>query len=151
MPSSRGSSPPRDRTQVSCIASRFFTIWATKGALSDPYHKTDCDSLRTDVFWFASESIIILSRQLFSVPQNTFLVTWSHDSWIAAVFLKKSIYFFVFGCPGSSLAAWAFSGCRGWGPVSSCDARASYCSGFSHWATQAPGQAGFSNCSTWAQ
>ena len=30
MPSSRGSSQPRDQTQVSCIAERFFTIWATK-------------------------------------------------------------------------------------------------------------------------
>ena len=30
MPSSRGSSQPRDRTQVSCIAGRFFTIWATR-------------------------------------------------------------------------------------------------------------------------
>ena len=26
---SRGSSPPRDRTQVFCTAGRFFTIWAT--------------------------------------------------------------------------------------------------------------------------
>ena len=26
----RGSSPPRDQTQVSCIAGRFFTIWATR-------------------------------------------------------------------------------------------------------------------------
>ena len=32
MPSSRGSSQPRDRTQVSCIAGRFFTIWATSEA-----------------------------------------------------------------------------------------------------------------------
>ena len=31
-PSSRGSSPPRDRTQVSCIAGTFFTIWATREA-----------------------------------------------------------------------------------------------------------------------
>ena len=30
--SSRGSSPPRDWTQVSCIAGRFLTIWATMGA-----------------------------------------------------------------------------------------------------------------------
>ena len=29
-PFSRGSSQPRDWTQVSCIASRFFTSWATK-------------------------------------------------------------------------------------------------------------------------
>ena len=30
---SRGSSAPRDRTQVSCIANRFLTIWATREAL----------------------------------------------------------------------------------------------------------------------
>ena len=30
MPSSRGSSQPRDRTQVSRIAGGFFTIWATR-------------------------------------------------------------------------------------------------------------------------
>ena len=30
MPSSRGSSQPRDWTQVSHIAGRFFTIWATR-------------------------------------------------------------------------------------------------------------------------
>ena len=29
-PFSRGSSPPRDWTQVSCITGRFFTRWATK-------------------------------------------------------------------------------------------------------------------------
>ena len=29
MPSSRGSSQPRDQTRVSCLAGRFFTHWAT--------------------------------------------------------------------------------------------------------------------------
>ena len=29
---SRGSSPPSDRTWVSCVAGRFFTIWATREA-----------------------------------------------------------------------------------------------------------------------
>ena len=33
IPFSRGSSWPRDQTQVSCIAGRFFTIWATREAL----------------------------------------------------------------------------------------------------------------------
>ena len=33
IPFSRGSSQPRDQTQVSCIASRFFTIWATREAV----------------------------------------------------------------------------------------------------------------------
>ena len=32
MPSSRGSSPPRDQTQVSRTAGRFWTIWATREA-----------------------------------------------------------------------------------------------------------------------
>ena len=32
MPSSRGSSQPRDWTQVSCMAGGFFTIWATREA-----------------------------------------------------------------------------------------------------------------------
>ena len=32
IPFSRGSSPPRDWTQVSCTAGRFFTIWATREA-----------------------------------------------------------------------------------------------------------------------
>ena len=31
-PFSRGSAQPRDRTQVSCIAGRFFTSWATREA-----------------------------------------------------------------------------------------------------------------------
>ena len=30
IPISKGSSQPRDRTQVSCIAGRFFTSWATR-------------------------------------------------------------------------------------------------------------------------
>ena len=30
MPSSSGSSQPRDLTQVSCTAGRFFTVWATR-------------------------------------------------------------------------------------------------------------------------
>ena len=32
MPSSRGSSQPRNWTEVSCITSRFFTDWATREA-----------------------------------------------------------------------------------------------------------------------
>ena len=36
MPSSRGSSQLRDWTQVSCIAGKFFTIWATREAQLSP-------------------------------------------------------------------------------------------------------------------
>ena len=37
MPSSRGSSQARDRTQVSRIAGRFFTVWATREADTEQY------------------------------------------------------------------------------------------------------------------
>ena len=36
---SRGSAPPRDRAQVSCIAGRLFTVWATK-CKKEKKHKT---------------------------------------------------------------------------------------------------------------
>ena len=36
IPFSRRSSPPRDRTCISCIASRFLTIWATREAQCCP-------------------------------------------------------------------------------------------------------------------
>ena len=43
-PFSRGSSQPRDRTQVSCIAGRFFTSWATREARGSlrVYEKAKC-------------------------------------------------------------------------------------------------------------
>ena len=40
MPSSRGSSQSRDRTQVSHIAHRFFTIWATRQGVNYIIHKS---------------------------------------------------------------------------------------------------------------
>ena len=45
MPSSRGSSQSRDRTQVSHIAGGFFTVWATGEALTLRY------TLLTEVNW----------------------------------------------------------------------------------------------------
>ena len=39
IPFSQGSSWPRDQTPVSCVAGRFFTIWATREA---PRVKGDC-------------------------------------------------------------------------------------------------------------
>ena len=47
IPFSRGSSPPRDQTQASCTAGRFFTIWATS-----EYYGHDQISLLTKI-WFA--------------------------------------------------------------------------------------------------
>ena len=44
MPSSRGFSQPRDRTQVSCIPGEFFTSWATREALLAVYCIPNCFS-----------------------------------------------------------------------------------------------------------
>ena len=41
-PSSRGSSRPRNRTRVSCIAGVFFTSWATREARVLPKRRTEC-------------------------------------------------------------------------------------------------------------
>ena len=41
IPFSRGSSQPRDGAQVSWIAGRFFTIWATRKALAEEYYFTE--------------------------------------------------------------------------------------------------------------
>ena len=40
IPFSRGSSQPRDRTRVSCIAGKFFTLWATtcQFVVDKPFH-----------------------------------------------------------------------------------------------------------------
>ena len=42
MPSSRGSSQPRDWTQVLCIAGGFFTIWDTRGSPKVLLCNTNC-------------------------------------------------------------------------------------------------------------
>ena len=50
VPSFRGSSQPRDQTQVSCIAGGFFTIWATREILSFDSPQTESKSL--SISWF---------------------------------------------------------------------------------------------------
>ena len=54
---SRGSSPPRDRTQVSCIAGRRFTLWATRKAHpSEKGLAVKPESLWTSVWLFTPNS-----------------------------------------------------------------------------------------------
>ena len=42
IPFSRGSSQPRDQTQVSCIADRFFTLWAIREASNCHVYPENC-------------------------------------------------------------------------------------------------------------
>ena len=74
---SRGSSQPGDRTWVSCIAGRFFTIWAMR----EPLREAWC-------------VLILLSYFLFSLFSPSFLKGW----WCFVVvvgFLLFSSFFHV--------------------------------------------------------
>ena len=69
MPSSRGSSRPRDQTQVSCVTDRFFTIWAILLSL---WFTRLCDVFLFYVLtaWY--------SLQDLSFPTRDW--TWAHSS-----------------------------------------------------------------------
>ena len=56
IPFSRGSSWPRDRTQVSCITGRFFIVWATWEAMKENFQTkmrqtSGCNLKKTSQFW----------------------------------------------------------------------------------------------------
>ena len=53
---SRRSSQPRDQTQVSCIAGRFFTTWATREALINFYLNSNT------TFFFYTNSVCLESQ-----------------------------------------------------------------------------------------
>ena len=68
-PFSRGSSQPRDQTQVSCIAGRFFTSWATREALTTCNFKGDEEeSTRPS---FLSVHYVLRMVCTFSISQHT--------------------------------------------------------------------------------
>ena len=75
MLSSRGSSRPRDWTQVTCIAGGFFTIWATREA-----HDQICSNLCPLSQWrylIISCSATFFSFCLQSLPPSvSFPVSW---------------------------------------------------------------------------
>ena len=97
MPSSRGSSQLRDQTQVSHIADRFFSIWATREAQFFCkmlyYGKIQISFVASTLFnvlsawtiWISALPIIIsvlespyisIKEILFFFPQNLFDLVW---------------------------------------------------------------------------
>ena len=64
MPSSRGSSQPRDQTQVSCIAGKFFTSWAIREVFSPKINTQDFIVFPTFIFQ-ADHKYIISSRNFW--------------------------------------------------------------------------------------
>ena len=66
IPFSRGSSRPRNWTQVSCIAGRFFTNWATRESESEVAQScpTVCDPMDCSLLWDSSIHGIFQARVL---------------------------------------------------------------------------------------
>ena len=75
VPFSRGSYSPRNKTQVSCIAGRFFTIWATREVLSRWYEPEI-----TNLFIYPTLFYITIFNFLISIlffhPHNKNTVSW---------------------------------------------------------------------------
>ena len=74
-PFSRGSSHPRDRTQGSCIASGFFTSWATRKPLMKP-------CLHTKVLSSTLVIMMVFNQQyLYSLKcTSTHVILWPSSS-----------------------------------------------------------------------
>ena len=93
MPSSRGPSPPSDRTRVSCITGRFFIIWATKEAL-----------------WKGTCSQIYLVPTSVLISPNSGCVLFPCQLWGSEFLLNTSREWFIVSCSSGYLKP-HFSSC----------------------------------------
>ena len=93
MPFSRGSSWPRDRTRVSWIAGRFFTIWATRGApRALPWvgkSQSQKGYIQYDPMYMALGGVAVQRGMWIFVPQpgieptSPALEAWNLNHWTA--------------------------------------------------------------------
>ena len=108
MPSSRVSSRPRDWIQVFHIASRFFTIWATREALW--YHKAQPVNSRPGHNWFP----ITLSPP-YPSSFFPFSHTWNPEWWpmVQTFVLEKGILVYSIQCTWTQCLFWSWTCCSG--------------------------------------
>ena len=99
---SRGSSQPRDRTQVSCIAGGFFTSWATREALLIFKFLSHRDYYRMFirlllVYW--SPCWLCILYVIVSVVNPNFLIySYPHLSpWLMMILFLTVVSLSVFG------------------------------------------------------
>ena len=76
---SRGSSQPRDQTRVSCIASQFFTIWATSEVMYKPTGESSLSALRRHQPFHHFDLRLLAFR---TVRQISVVWTSQGDSWV---------------------------------------------------------------------
>ena len=75
IPFSRGSSWPRDRTQLCCFAGRFFTIWAIREA---PKAHLSCWSLKRSML-YKELNIKWITNENSSGVESCTLWNWQHS------------------------------------------------------------------------
>ena len=127
IPFSRGSSQPRDQTQVSHIAGRFFTVWATRNESVIPtghpwWQELGGEPNKRQSLLFSRAVVRSKSFQIkFSFPQWThrlcgrlYLCSW----WL---FLEQGLQHLAFSFSVSSLSVtWTVATiqgiCTGWQP-----------------------------------
>ena len=85
-PFSRGSSQPRDQTQVSCIAGRFFTSWATREVTNQIFWP-----VHIITFFMTSSLKYLLGKLCWGCESGGFkrLSPWHHHHWGQKGFLKE--------------------------------------------------------------
>ena len=83
---SRGSSQPRDQTQVFCTAGRFFTNWATREALgSITTNKTSGgDRILVELFQILKDDAV---KELHSICQQIWKAQQWPQDWKRSVFI----------------------------------------------------------------
>ena len=78
---SRGSSQPRDQTQVSCIAGRFFTVWTPRKSSSEDYRSYYKNQLLS-VF----RATDILFGSFYVLALGLTWISWWCSSWLPKQF-----------------------------------------------------------------
>ena len=78
MPSSRGFSQSKDRTYVSCIAGRFFTSWATRGARFEDEKGSIsmCLESQTAQLIWATEQRNVSEKHTIHLAEMTFITSF---------------------------------------------------------------------------
>ena len=86
IPFSRGSSWPRDQTWVSCIAGRFFTIWASREA---PSYLGSGKKMWGNAYWISEIQIIQVKEE----PELN-KITRNHRCGFSSVQLLSHVWLF---------------------------------------------------------
>ena len=95
IPFSRGSSWPRDWTQVSCIAGRFFTIWATTEAPWYALYRLNLkviSSTTSEVSNFRMKNILNLFpllKRVGEICEEIFKIIKTSNSLVISIFFVK--------------------------------------------------------------